>query len=144
MRKSSAALSPQQRLREALDAIPPGRVAGVSDLARHLGCMTPLVSRLLAELRDKEPSAPWHRAVADGGAIGRHAWRSEQMALLRAEGVPVSPAGIVQDFANRRVADFEAQSGTRQPAVAMPGAGDATPSRARGRMSQPISTVGRK
>ena len=37
--------------------------------------------------------------VAKGGAIGRGPHRDAQFARLVREGVPVSPAGIVQDMA---------------------------------------------
>ena len=103
--------SSDQRLRnnlvELLTRIPAGYVAAVGDISRHLRAYQPHVAQLLAELGDAgEADAPWWRVVADGGAIGRHPRRNIQMARLFVDGVPLSPAGIVQEFADRRIRDL--------------------------------------
>lgn len=126
-----------QRLLAALDTIPAGRVASRRTLARHLGTLEQHVARLILGLAEGERAAhPWHRVVADGGAVGRHARRDEQIARLRAEGVGVAPAGIVDGFRERRIDTF----------VSHPPVGPAPPpppsgSRARGMKGRPQSTT---
>lgn len=71
------------------------------DMNANLRIITPAVmprhiATILANLDDEERDrVPWHRVVADGGAIGRHRHRDDQIARLRADGLPVSAAGIV-------------------------------------------------
>jgi methylated-DNA-protein-cysteine methyltransferase-like protein len=82
-----------------IHAIPRGRVATADALAAHLKTLQPLVATLLNHLTEEERDAnPWHRVVAKGGAIGRGPNRDAQFARLLREGVPVSPAGVVQDM----------------------------------------------
>lgn len=91
----------------ALERVPPGRVVPIHVLARELGLNRPVALRLVASLAAQgQPEAAWHRVVAEGGAIGRHGRRAEQMGRLRAEGVPVSPAGMIEDFRSRAVTDL--------------------------------------
>lgn len=124
-----------RRLVAALDTIPAGRVASRRALARHLGTFEQHVASLILGLPDEVRAAhPWHRVVADGGAVGRHARRDEQIARLRADGVAVAPAGIVEGFRERRIDTFE--SG-QVVAPAAPPSG----SRARGMKSRPQSTT---
>lgn len=150
--KRAGAVSLKARLAAALGAVPPGRVVGYGTLAAHLDCAPPLVVRMITALAPVErESLPWHRVVADGGAIGRHRWREEQIARLAMEGVVVSPAGIVQDVARFRIAEVGValERGGQplqlpgEPAVP-PASGGAPLSRARGRLARPSSTVGRK
>jgi hypothetical protein len=104
------------------------------------------VAYILTTLDEGERAVtPWWRVVADGGAIGRHKRREDQIAGLRGDGVIVSAAGVVADFAARRVTAFKAApSGvTRRPdAPIEPGIGSsATPRRARGSKGAPKSSV---
>jgi alkylated DNA nucleotide flippase Atl1 len=117
--------------------IPGGYVATHQQIATIVKAAPRHVATLLAGLDDDTRARlPWWRVVADGGAIGRHLLRDEQMTRLRADGVVLSPVGIVQDLAARRVPDL-----TRPPATpfALPAAG--TASRARGSRDKPSSTV---
>lgn len=89
-----------------LSAIPAGYVVTHAALARHLGLQSNVVAHILATLDDSERAAcPWWRVVADGGAIGRHIRRDDQIARLKADGVPLSGVGIVQELTDRRVSD---------------------------------------
>ena len=91
--------------------IPQGRLATHGAIGRHLGVERRHVANVLIALTDAErASLPWWRVVADGGAIGRHRWRDEQMAKLKTEGVPVAPAGIVRELTERAVRDLNANS----------------------------------
>ena len=132
------------RLRGLLDKIPGGRVAAISTIADELALAPRAVETMLRRLGAAgETALPWHRIVADGGAIGRHALRDVQIARLKAEGVPVSPAGIVQEFGARRMANF-AEGGHAGPtAGAKVEAAAPGPSRSRGMIGQPSSTVKR-
>lgn len=124
--------------------VPAGRVAAVSTVADALALAPRAVETMLRRLAgDRETSAPWHRIVADGGAIGRHAFREVQIARLKGEGVPVSPVGIVQEFGAVRVASLGEGAQASPPAgvgseTAAPG-----PSRSRGMIGRPSSTVKR-
>lgn len=121
-----------------LQRIPSGYVAAIGDLSRHMRAYQPHIAQLLAELGDAgESETPWWRVVADGGAIGRHPRREAQMTRLRAEGVPLSPAGIVQELADRRVRDLAAPPG-RPFATSVPADPNAPkPARSRGMKSHP-------
>lgn len=137
------------RIASHIAALRPGRLTTSHQLARDLRITVPEVLRCLALLQaDADCGAAWHRIVADGGAIGRHPWRDRQIARLRAEGVPVSPAGIVQDLAARTgpppavVAD--GATGAPGPDASARADGNelagGAPSRARGRRDRPRST----
>lgn len=118
-----------------LSRVPAGYVAAIGDVSRHLRAYQPHVAQILAELGDADATdAPWWRVVADGGAIGRHARRDKQMSRLRADGVPLSPAGIVQEFADRRVKDL-----TNPPAAPLAPSHPSgiKPARSRGMKSHP-------
>lgn len=124
------------RLLASIRAIPAGYVTTHGDLARHAGIAHRLVATTLAALGDADrQTIPWWRVVADGGAIGRHPLRDLQIALLRQDGVPVAPAGIVQELAFRRVSDPGAPPDRpyAQPATPL----DAKPARSRGMKSHP-------
>lgn len=98
-----------------LRTIPSGRVTTFDVLAEQLGQPVALVQLLLAALTEEERDmAPWHRVVAKGGAIGRGLHRDQQFARLVREGIPVSPAAIVQDMPQFLVTTFEAASPIQQ------------------------------
>jgi methylated-DNA-protein-cysteine methyltransferase related protein len=87
--------------------LPVGRLATHGALARHLGVAPRHIVQVLAALDAADVArVPWWRVVADGGAIGQHKRRAEQMQRLRDDGVPVAPAGIAQELDARRINDF--------------------------------------
>ena len=99
--------------------IPAGCVATYGRLGQELNVAPRLIASLLMTLPAAERDvAPWWRVVADGGAIGRHKHRDEQIARLRAEGVPVAPAGIVGELTDRAVRDFNGRETAAAPASA--------------------------
>jgi methylated-DNA-protein-cysteine methyltransferase-like protein len=142
MRRSADISRAERELGEFVVVLQPGYVTTHGDLARRLGVPVGLVSRVLATMAiadsdgnsdtESEPS-PWWRVVADGGAIGRGPHRDRQMARLRADGVPLSAAGIVQEFAERRVSDLSAMPKTPFARVEP----DAAVRRSRGMKSHP-------
>ncbi|MEQ1651076.1 MAG: MGMT family protein, partial [Hyphomicrobium sp.] len=104
-------------------AIPLGSVATVDLIATALGVIPTVVTTVLGGLsEDERQMVAWYRVVAKGGAIGRGPHRDQQFAKLVREGVPVSPAGIVQDMG--RVAltalDPKAQQVSRGPSAPVP------------------------
>lgn len=118
-----------------------GRVATFDAIAVHLNLVPHHVAALIGALsEDEREGVPWHRVVAKGGAIGRGPMRDAQFARLVREGVPVSPAGIVQDMTRVAVAQLAAPpasvtkglvSGTAPGGAS--GANDAASGIARGR-----------
>ncbi|WP_082538736.1 MGMT family protein [Lysobacter sp. Root494] len=83
---------PDQRILDAIRAIPKGQVAGYGEVARRAGLpgRARLVARLLSQNEDRK--LPWHRVLRSDGRIafpeGSEGWR-EQSARLRGEGVIV-------------------------------------------------------
>ncbi len=126
----------QREIQAALAAVPAGYVTTAGDIGRHLAIQTRHVEHILAGLDETDRTTPWWRVVADGGAVGRHTRRDAQIALLRSDGVPLSPAGIVQELVDRRVKNL-----TSPPAAAFahpltqPGA---QPTRSRGMKSHAV------
>ena len=117
--------------------VPVGSVVTVDCLAVCLKVIPTVVATLLANLTIEERAvAPWHRVIAKGGAIGRGPHRDEQFARLVREGVPVAPAGIVQDMARVAVTDIDpdAAARTKRFNTALPAA---PPSRSRGMKDHP-------
>lgn len=99
----------RQRLIVILRNVPAGRVTTFEAISVHLGASPAEIATLLLRLTgDERQMTPWHKVVAKGGAIGRGPWRERQFALLVREGIPVSPAGIVQEMASRAVTDLAA------------------------------------
>lgn len=126
---------------EVIGRIPRGRVATHRQIGMHLSIAPAHIAAMLTTLDDAErASAPWWRVVADGGAIGRHAARDTQMQMLRAEGLLVAPAGIVQDLADRRVRSLEAPRPGDQPRDE-PVAPTQPQARSRGMKGRPTSTA---
>ena len=118
-------------------AIPAGSVVATDVLAHHFGVPLPLIVTLLANLTvDERETSPWHRVVAKGGGIGRGPHRDAQFAKLIREGVPVSPAGIVQDMARVAVTEFDPVSPAKTNRAGMKPAA-APHSRSRGMKDRP-------
>jgi methylated-DNA-protein-cysteine methyltransferase-like protein len=86
------------RIIAALNAVPPGRVSCYRDIALAAGLPNGArqVVRILHSL-SRSHRLPWHRIIrADGRiALPAGAGKEEQIALLRAEGVKVNNAGVV-------------------------------------------------
>jgi methylated-DNA-protein-cysteine methyltransferase-like protein len=121
-----------------LRTVPSGRVTTFDVLAEKLGQPPALVHLMLLGLtEDERDFAPWHRVVAKGGAIGRGLHRDQQFARLVREGVPVSPAGIVQDLSRVLVTTFDAQPPDRKPQPETPPEPPKSPNRSRGMKSRP-------
>ncbi len=98
----------RRRLLDLVAQVPVGRVTTLGILATELLLPPRRITHML-RLRDAatRTTVPWWRVVADGGAIGRHPDRDEQLQRLRTEGVPVAPVGIVREFAERRWIAFD-------------------------------------
>ena len=119
-----------------VSGIPTGYVCTHGALGRRSALQPRHVAHVLAPLGDADRAiCPWWRVVADGGAIGRHVLRDEQIARLAGDGVPLSAAGIVQELAARRIDDLDAPPTSP---FASPAAGaEAARSRSRGMKSHP-------
>jgi methylated-DNA-protein-cysteine methyltransferase-like protein len=119
--------------------IPEGRLTTYGAIGRHLDVYPRHVAYVLTTLDDLDRTrVPWWRVVADGGAIGRHQRRDDHIARLKAEGIPVAPAGIAQELAERAIIDLaNPPSGiTKRPDT------DAgKPSRSRGMKSHPGTSL---
>lgn len=140
MPSSSTSARETSDLLATIQRVPAGYVSTHSDIARHLTADPRRVAHILATLDEQQrQTVPWWRVVADGGAIGRHALREEQMARLRADGVPVSSAGIAQELADRRVKDLDAPP-AGPFALRAEGTSTNQPSRSRGMKSHPGSS----
>lgn len=87
-----AAKSSEQRILDAIRAIPRGQVAGYGEVAQRAGLpgRARLVARVLSG--QGEPDLPWYRVLRSDGRIafpeGSRGYR-EQSQHLRAEGVKV-------------------------------------------------------
>lgn len=112
------------KLTELLAAIPPGRVVTLATLACYIGTPERALRRVLETI------------AAAGGAIGRGPLSAEHTWRLQAEGVLVSPAGIVQDMARIMLADLThggLTEAARQAAAPLPPPGQ----RSRGMKDRP-------
>jgi methylated-DNA-protein-cysteine methyltransferase-like protein len=128
----------QRRLAKALALVPAGRVTTYEALGKHLAATPRHAAQLIATLSgDDREHLPWHRVVAQGGAIGRGQERAVQMARLAREGVPVSAAGIVQDMQRFAVIVFDDALLGPVPPPVVPDAAPSSPSRSRGMRSRP-------
>jgi methylated-DNA-protein-cysteine methyltransferase-like protein len=138
MANSAAYARIKSELVSIVASIPAGYVSTHGAMGRHLAVYSRHVAYILATLDEMErETIPWWRVVADGGAIGRHQRRDDQMARLRQDGVPLSGVGIVQELAERRVSDLSAPPAAPFPRRSDPAA--AGPSRSRGMKSHPPS-----
>jgi alkylated DNA nucleotide flippase Atl1 len=127
----------EARVEALLAHIPAGYVTTHRDVAKHLSLLEPAVVTAIAALAARTPGASgWWRVVANGGAVGRHMRRDEHIERLRADGIVLSPVGIVQDLAARRVPDLD-----NPPQAPMPGPQPLAPSRSRGMLGKPRSSL---
>ncbi|GLZ40510.1 MGMT family protein [Actinokineospora sp. NBRC 105648] len=93
-----------ERVREAIRAIPPGRVVTYGDIAGLTRAPSPrLVGKILSE---DGHDLPWHRVLRANGTPAPHLAR-EQLERLRAEGVLA--AGEKVDLRTYRWADVVAE-----------------------------------
>lgn len=84
---------------DLVDRIPPGRVASYGDVAAAVGARSP--RQVGAVMSRYGGAVAWHRVVrADGRPAARLAPR--QLALLRAEGVPLTTEGSRVDMSRAR------------------------------------------
>jgi methylated-DNA-protein-cysteine methyltransferase-like protein len=122
-----------------LRRVPSGRVTTPDILAGEIGIPPPVVHAMLTRLtEDERDMEPWHRVVASGGAIGRGPHRDQQFARLVREGLPVSPAGIVQDLARVLTTTFEARTSENpKPSEALQTDAPKPVGRSRGMKSRP-------
>lgn len=74
-----------ERVRALVAAIPPGRVATYGDIACAAGLSSPRIVGWI--MRTDSADLPWHRVIRSTGRPAPHL-ASEQLARLRAEGVP--------------------------------------------------------
>lgn len=132
----SGSFDPGQRARlfALIGGLVPGQVTTFERLAHATGVSERAIQHLMTHMNEEaRASVPWHRVVAAGGAIGRHTRAAEQRRRLVAEGVDVSPAGIVQDLLRRLEPPVSARAAAEAP--------QSEGGRARGRRSHPSSTV---
>jgi alkylated DNA nucleotide flippase Atl1 len=75
-----------EQVLDLVERIPPGRVMSYGDIAEYLGSRAPrAVGQLMAR---HGGGVPWHRVVRSDGTPAPSV-RERQLALLRAEGVPM-------------------------------------------------------
>ncbi|MDX2309581.1 MAG: MGMT family protein [Hyphomicrobium sp.] len=123
-------------------SVPSGRVTTLGTLAAALGVHERRIASILAGLDPSEfQTVPWHRVVQNGGAIGRHARRMDQVYRLREEGVTLSAAGIVQDLAGRLSPYRASAPGVARSAGPTPSEPPHSARRARGSKTAPKSTI---
>jgi alkylated DNA nucleotide flippase Atl1 len=80
-----------QRVLDAVDRIPPGRVMSYSDVAEYVGAGSGrAVGRVMAMWGGE---VPWHRVLRNDGSCATHK-ADHQLELLREEGVPVTGAKV--------------------------------------------------
>lgn len=130
-------------------SVPHGKVTTLTAIAMCLGVMPRHVATIVAGLDAEDiDTVPWHRVVAEGGAVGRHQRRDAQIRLLRADGLAVSPVGIVggleaamlTKLTKPRPGQRPVESGDASAAAsdeAVDAGGDGRPSRSRGRFDRP-------
>lgn len=134
-------------------ALPRGRVTSFTAIGTCLGVMPRHVQTIVADLDAAEAtSLPWHRVVADGGAVGRHPRRDEQMARLKADGLTVSPVGIVAGLEHAMLTAVTRPLPGKGPPTAAGATADGAdappsestpspPSRSRGRFDRPGTKI---
>lgn len=73
-----------ERVRALVVSIPPGRVSTYGDIACAAGLSSPRIVGWI--MRTDSADLPWHRVITASGRPAAHL-KTEQLALLRAEGV---------------------------------------------------------
>ena len=102
MPKSEAFIRIKADVLSIVRDIPRGRVCTYAAVGRHLEVMARHVAYILATMTDEERTGvPWHRMVAESGAINRtkHGRGAEQRVALHAEDVVITLHGVVADLA---------------------------------------------
>ncbi|MDR1747641.1 MAG: MGMT family protein [Spirochaetaceae bacterium] len=90
--------APTAKIIAAIRSVPPGKVASYRDIG--LACGMPngarQVARLLHSMSETQ-GLPWHRIIRSDGSIALREGEGKELqaALLRDEGVAVSPAGRI-------------------------------------------------
>jgi methylated-DNA-protein-cysteine methyltransferase-like protein len=91
-------LESTRRIIEAIQAVPPGKVAAYRDIALAAGLPNGArqVVRVLHSMTEKQ-QLPWHRIIKADGSIALAPCQGQelQISLLRSEGVVVSAEGKV-------------------------------------------------
>ena len=88
-----------QRVLAVVGRIPPGRVLSYGDVAALASAPTPRdVGQVLVKHGE---GVPWWRVLHADGTPPAHL-RERQLALLRAEGVPLAPSGAAVDLHRAR------------------------------------------
>jgi alkylated DNA nucleotide flippase Atl1 len=81
---------------DVVERIPPGRVTTSASIGDELDVPAPHVAYIISRLPTDTP-LPWHRVVAQDGALSRGRRGAEQQARLTSEGLRVE-AGRVADL----------------------------------------------
>lgn len=92
------------RVHALVRTVPRGCVTTYGDLAARLG-HSGVARHVGYALAECPPDVPWHRVVNARGAVSKRADgapSARQVAALRREGIVVSAAGVVRDFARLR------------------------------------------
>jgi methylated-DNA-protein-cysteine methyltransferase related protein len=106
MTKAQPASKSSSKIRQAIMAIPRGRVSSYGAIARAAG--VPGAARLVVRVLNQSHGLPWHRVVAAGGRIALPAEHGlDQRFRLEMEGVK---------FSGRRVRMAEFEFKFRKPA----------------------------
>ena len=133
MTDAPAAAHVLKNLRQLIERIPAGRLITFGALSSHFKTSPRHIAAMLHGFAGGGGvTLPWHRVVADGGAVGRHRRRDEQIRNLQADGIAVSQGGFVQEFSRVVIADI---TGPLPPAAAVPAA---PLSRSRGMKDRPL------
>lgn len=75
-----------EQVLQVVERIPPGKVMSYGDIAEYLGSRAP---RAIGQVMARHGGGvPWHRVVRSDGTPASSV-RERQLALLRAEGVPM-------------------------------------------------------
>ena len=90
-----------ESVRALVASIPPGRVATYGDIACAAGLSS---ARIVGWIMSTDSSdLPWHRVIGAAGRPAAHL-ASQQLELLRAEGVPVSSGRVPMASVRHRFA----------------------------------------
>jgi methylated-DNA-protein-cysteine methyltransferase-like protein len=82
----------ERRVREIIEAIPPGQVLSYGEVAAVAGIRS---ARLVGQILSRSDGLPWHRVLRADGTPTPHL-AERQLALLRAEGARVVNGRVVR------------------------------------------------